>query len=228
MNFTSFDLDNTELLLQKMTTFADLLLNRRILEAKGKRYRIAEIEFYLSSAKGKNKDGITHCQPQQLTNDSWYVHRYFSSNKIKSKRRIGMDLTCGDKPTDLYGGILIRAIQDIDKLTDDTFYIYGPAKVFRTLIGEELISSSELALLEGQQVEYNEIVALREHNWDSEKVYSCPRDLGKSAPVQDKQKPYRFFIWGKKKHSRKEIDIFPYFIENKIDINFKNEFGRNF
>ena len=94
------------------------LMNKWLLKIGSKLYRITEIEFYLKSES--HDDIYTHGHPLQKEKGRWYFHGS------------GLDITFGTN--DFYGGILIRAICDIN---DNKKYIYGPlncvSEIFRNI-----------------------------------------------------------------------------------------------
>lgn len=85
------------------------LMNDWVIWSNGTPYRIAELEFYVRNAD--HDDNYTHGHPLQRTNGKWYMHGS------------GIDITCSSD--DHYGGILIRALQNLVD-TSATGYVYGP------------------------------------------------------------------------------------------------------
>ena len=153
------------------------LMNRWILDVESKSYRIAEIEFYYKSET--HNDPYAHAHALQKTKGRWYFHGS------------GFDITCGQKG--YYGGILIRAICDIE---DDKNYIYGPlsciTEIFSNVKGvyEAKISFGLKPVKEGELI--------------IEKPIAAPR-IGLN-PTKDTGKYeafYRYLIMPKKKHAEK-------------------------
>ena len=92
---------------------ADDILNHKILflPNKNKTYRIYEIEMYYCN--DQHKDLYTHCHPLQLENGSFYLHRLPNKVSFKEGTYKCMDYTLGDKNTNTYFGVLIRAMIDV-------------------------------------------------------------------------------------------------------------------
>jgi hypothetical protein len=88
---------------------ASEIMNDWILQIENKKYRITEIEFYLKH--DEHNDGYTHGHELQREMGKWYFHGS------------GIDITFGNECS--YGGILIRAIYNLDTHK----YVYGPIKV---------------------------------------------------------------------------------------------------
>lgn len=59
--------------------------------AKGKRFRIVEIEFYLVG--GVHDDVFTHQDKQQMTSCQWYFHK--TGGQYRSGNYKGLDITFG-------------------------------------------------------------------------------------------------------------------------------------
>lgn len=70
---------------------ADKILNETQLSANGKRYRINEIEFYLTGKA--HPDPFTHQDKQQLTSCQWYFHKHGA--KYRDGNYKGLDITFG-------------------------------------------------------------------------------------------------------------------------------------
>lgn len=91
--------------------YAQEFLNNTILIAKDKKYRICEVEMYYHSKE--HPDEYTHKDPLQLEFDQFYPHR-FRGKGYKAGTYKCMDIVRGDKEKDIYFGILIRSIQNIE------------------------------------------------------------------------------------------------------------------
>ena len=125
--------------------FADLaayLLNDVVLHISGHPHRMVEIEFYLYSTE--HPDPFTHCDPQQLTVDSWYFHRQ-NGKGYKGGSFKGLDITFGAE--DVHGGIIIRSIQSLA----DKSLVEGPCLVVNRIL--ELTAQDSIANLVAQLLE---------------------------------------------------------------------------
>ncbi len=155
---------------------ADNLMNKWAIQIESKQYRIAEIEFYYNSEF--HVDPYAHGHTLQNETGRWYFHGS------------GLDLTIGGNGS--YGGILIRAIYDLEGKN----YIYGPLKCVT-----ELFRNLPNVLLN------NISFGLTKANFpDSmkEEPIAAPR-VGLN-PAKDKEKCealYRFLIMPKYKHAEK-------------------------
>ncbi len=89
---------------------AKVLLNQTELVTKENFYRIREIEFYYYSAK--HTDFYCHRNDRQLKNNRLYFHRFKDPEKYVRLKQKGIDITMGNGKT-IYGGVLIRAIENI-------------------------------------------------------------------------------------------------------------------
>jgi len=107
----------------------DTLINRTILDINGKLHRLAELEIYLNDTI--HNDTFTHGDEQQKNPGQWYFHKMGKGFKGGSYK--GLDITFSQSG---YGGILIRAIMDIE--TKD--YIDGPS-----LVVDHILSLTEAA-----------------------------------------------------------------------------------
>lgn len=90
---------------------AKMLLNDYQLVTPKNNYIIREIEFYYYS--NIHQDCYCHKSPRQLTNSNLYFHRFKDHEKYQRLKQKGIDITIGDGKN-CYGGILIRAIQNIN------------------------------------------------------------------------------------------------------------------
>lgn len=154
---------------------SDELMNNFQISAGNEEYRIAELEFYWHSTY--HKDPYVHKNERQKTTSEWYFHGS------------GMDITFGNDES--YGGILIRAISDIN--TGE--YYYGPivcvSKIFST-IGNVFNPSFELK------------IEPKKHKWERQEILMGPR-VGLNPVHSQKfyEAPYRHLIFPKKKHAEK-------------------------
>lgn len=151
------------------------LMNHWILKTESKLYRISEIEFYL---KGEfHYDTYTHGHKLQKDKGRWYFHGS------------GMDITCGEN--DFYGGILIRAIYDIENAK----YIYGPLNCITELFSNIDVHETKVSF---------GLIPAKENTFQIETPIAVPRvglnvqkDTGKYGAL------YRFFVMPKQKHAEK-------------------------
>ncbi|MDA3818099.1 MAG: hypothetical protein PF486_12030 [Prolixibacteraceae bacterium] len=90
---------------------AKKILNSYNLIISEKAYRIREIEFYYYSEN--HTDFYCHNNPRQQEKANFYFHRFKDPEKYLRLRQKGIDITFGT-PDKSYGGILIRAIQNIN------------------------------------------------------------------------------------------------------------------
>ncbi|MCB9569955.1 MAG: hypothetical protein H6710_22505 [Myxococcales bacterium] len=87
---------------------AALLLGEVTLRIAGVAHRIAEIEFYWTSAV--HPDPFTHLDPIQRERGRWYFHRQGGTYKGGTYK--GLDVAVGAPA--IHGGILLRAIEAIE------------------------------------------------------------------------------------------------------------------
>jgi hypothetical protein len=152
------------------------LMNSWVLKVENSQYRICEIEFYFQSKE--HKDTYTHGHELQKKKGRWYFHGS------------GIDLTFGS--SDIFGGILIRAIYDLDKER----YIYGPLNTITELFGN--LSTAYL-----KQFAFG-LVYDSEKIMKTEKLIAAPRvGLNPNKIPEMYEKLYRFLIMPKKKHAEK-------------------------
>jgi hypothetical protein len=102
-----------------MAKMAAILLQYLVLRVGDRRYRIADIEFYLHSRR--HEDTYIHGDVEQLQCGRWYYNRAG-----------GVDLTFGNG-TDA-GGILVRGLMRLDAVGG---IIYGPQRVLRELLAAQ-------------------------------------------------------------------------------------------
>lgn len=171
------DFENLDRSFEKTATE---LMNDWVIWSHGTPYRIAELEFYVRNAD--HDDNYTHGHPLQRTNGKWYMHGS------------GIDITCGSD--NHYGGILIRAIQNLVD-TSATGYVYGPitcaAKLFEGL-NSVLLHDFSFGLAKDE----TGLIA------DREAPIAAPRvglRIDKNPAMFTKL--YRFLILPKKRHADK-------------------------
>jgi hypothetical protein len=109
---------------------ADLILNRAELVAAGTPLRVAEVEFYLKSAR--HPDPFAHAHPVQRDWGRWYFHRFGGAYRGGSFK--GLDLSLGDGTATV--GVLLRTavfpdgevIDGPSRLVDRLLALTGAAK----------------------------------------------------------------------------------------------------
>jgi len=188
---------------------------------------MTEVEFYLYH-EPNFQDTACHQNEFQLTNQHWYVHRYKKSLKMRSLGRTGLDLTCGDGSDVIYGGILLRAIMNVN---DHNEYVNGPANVVNQFMNElKWEEKEQLESIETEDIFENSYIKIAEAgHLEVKKVIECPRvRLGKNASIDYRMEPFRFLIYGARPHDEKEKTIFPYLNRTYHGRNeeFKLEFKR--
>jgi hypothetical protein len=75
------------------------------------RIRISSVELYLHKP-GVWEDRAVHKWPLQANAAGWYVHRRGKNYRGATRRCV--DITCGCKDVNAYGGLLIRGVENID------------------------------------------------------------------------------------------------------------------
>jgi len=180
---------------------AQKLLHHTQLKAGENFYRLAEIEFYVFVQGHENfEDPDTHKHPRQLLNGVWYLHR-------KAPERTGLEITFGNSDKNIYGGILIRAIQNVD---DEKDYTYGPAAVVKTLFESSGVTKNQLESLPVNRNTWLSVV--EKPNAFHDEIFACPRHLEGNIKKKFTDAPYRFFVLPQKKHVMKEKVIIPYLV----------------
>lgn len=100
----------------RFSELANYLMKKCCLLVGTTTIELMEIEFYYKS--NEHNDCNTHGDPNQLTSNGWYIHKWGTG--YKSGNYKGLDITFGNGVD--YGGILIRGI----KIKNE--YIAGPSK----------------------------------------------------------------------------------------------------
>lgn len=124
----------------------ELLRQTKIVTPKD-HFHLREVEIYYFD-KDYHPDPYAHKNKRQAEFGEWYFHRFTVVATFLNSNRNGVDITFGNKANNIFGGILIRKIQN----TRTSELIVGINKVARKLIenvGEELID--EIALGFGQK-----------------------------------------------------------------------------
>jgi len=174
-------------IVEKFEDYAEKLLNNTILKVKtnDKTFRICEIEMYYC---GKDHmDEYTHCNAMQLENGKFYAHK-FGSGTYKVGTYKCMDIVYGNKKKNIYFGILIRSIEDIET---GEFYC-GPCVSVNKLLGFYEVKEFKDFF---EDYDIDEEFTLEEvDDLKHEDIYIGPRvGLGDKYP-EFKNKEYRYAI----------------------------------
>lgn len=170
----------------KLNELSTYILNKIILRIKDQCYRICEIEYYIYC--DEHKDAYTHQNNDQLEFGKFYFHKY-KTGGYKSGTYKGMDITLGDKERNVYFGILIRSIYNLESKE----FIEGPCRTVNKML--ELFGKPDVkAFMVGKQQlsmddPQNE-VWLEEFNLPEEDVYQGPR-IG----LSDKYPEFRTILY---------------------------------
>lgn len=155
----------------KFDVIAHKLLNKVELVSGNTSFRICEIEFYLNG--GIHCDLFTHSDKQQLTHGQWYFHR--TGNQYRTGNYKGLDITFA-KGTKVYGGILIRAIEEIktQKLYD------GPCVSVNRLLSihgcNEVVPFIEKKGWDWHCTNVDNLIFIRDiEELEQRTLYKCPR-----------------------------------------------------
>jgi hypothetical protein len=179
---------------------AKLLLLQSNLIVANKAYELLDIEFYFYNEK-IHPDPYSHSfqyassvRKKQSVTGSWYFHRFTGIEKYTHTRR-GLDITYGDGEKQRYGGILIRAIKNLQ----ENRIISGPSRV----VGEIILAANDPHNLERIAFDMNAGVAFDPKqllhispikNPRTIPVFSSERfGLSDKDPGYRKKK-YRFFV----------------------------------
>jgi hypothetical protein len=179
---------------------AKLLLLQSNLMVANKAYELMDIEFYFYNEK-IHPDPYSHSfqyassvRKKQSVTGSWYFHRFTGIEKYTHTRR-GLDITYGDGEIQRYGGILIRAIKNLQ----ENRIISGPSRV----VGEIILAANDPRNLERIAFDMNAGVAFDPKqllhispikNPRTIPVFSSERfGLSDKDPGYRKKK-YRFFV----------------------------------
>lgn len=93
---------------EALNSAAAALMNSWDLWIAGQPFRIVEVEAYVHSPH--HADPYAHGDEGQATCGNWYFHKKGGTYKSGSFK--GMDLACGDKESNVFAGLLLRAIID--------------------------------------------------------------------------------------------------------------------
>lgn len=184
---------------------ADRLLNECYLLVNGKKFRLAEIEFYLKTVH--HPDDYAHCNPDQLVMHAFYFHR-FKNGTYKNGNYRGLDLSFGDADANAFFGILIRAICDIKTgaITE------GPCNVVNRILAEygydnimDFTNGENLNIFEN----HHDFLLVPCETLIRHRIYHGPR-IGLSDKYPEYQmRKYRFVIYRNriKKQKSKLVEI---------------------
>lgn len=175
----------------------DLLSNYHIKCGKNS-FNIVEIEFYYYDKK-LQPDCYTHCHDIQKNTLQWYLHRG-SNNGIKSESRKGIDIAIGNG-VDVYGGVLIRAIQD-----SEGNVIAGPSLSVDAIMG--VLDIQTIQLLEsnigGMSINQSPLKIVKRESQNSYYVYRGPR-IRLSGNKLFKDSLYRFALMQGKIENKEKL-----------------------
>ncbi len=179
---------------------ASLLLLQSNLMVANKAYQILDIEFYFYNEK-IHPDPYSHSfqyassvRSKQSVTGSWYFHRFTGIEKYTHTRR-GLDITYGDGTKERYGGILIRAIKNLQ----DGRIISGPSRV----VSEIIFAANDPLNLERIAFDMNAGLAFDSKELLHISAFAIPRPItvhsSERFGLSDKdpefrEKKYRFFV----------------------------------
>lgn len=150
------------------------LLRQTIIETTKESFYLREVEFYYFD-KDSHPDSYAHNNKRQLTFGEWYFHRFTDIEPFMKSNRNGIDITFGNEQEGIYGGVLIRKIENA--ATGELFV--GINKVVKELIrnvGEENVN--QLAHGSGQfAFDRKHIMRLEKDNHlFSSPIFKSPRN----------------------------------------------------
>lgn len=150
-------------------TIADIILNKLILRAGTKKFRICEIEMYFKNQA--HPDEYVHSNKDQKSYGKFYFHKYHNGT-FKSGTWKGLDMVLGND--NKYFGILIRSMMDFD--TGE--FIEGPCKSVNKILEQfNCTNVSELfdnEFVRGEQISMGQTLA------EGDKIYlEANKDLEK-------------------------------------------------
>ena len=105
------------------------LLRQTVIATSKNNYNLREIEFYLYD-EVLHPDTYAHKNKRQSEFGEWYFHRFTDIEPFLKSNRNGVDITFGNKEKGIYGGVLIRKIENAETKE----LIVGINKVARELI----------------------------------------------------------------------------------------------
>ena len=122
------------------------LLRQTVIVTPKNNFNLREIEFYLYD-EVLHPDSYAHKNKRQSEFGEWYFHRFTDIEPFLKSNRNGVDITFGNKEKGIYGGVLIRKIENVKTKE----LVVGINKVARKLIdniGRENVNN--IALGNGQ------------------------------------------------------------------------------
>lgn len=147
------------------------LMNEKCLLAGETRYRLTELEIYYNDGD-KHKDPYIHKDETQKSIGKLYYNGY------------GLDITFGDEEKNVYGGILIRGVKQLDGRCE---FINGPANVLKKI----MFQSGKID--EGVKIQLTDIEKQSEYEQTS---IVCSTRIGLTKKAVDTEnyieKDYRF------------------------------------
>ena len=87
------------------------LLRQTVIATPENNFYLREIEFYFYD-KDSHPDSYAHNHNRQLTFGEWYFHRFTDIDPFMKSNRNGIDITFGNEQKGIYGGVLIRKIEN--------------------------------------------------------------------------------------------------------------------
>lgn len=179
---------------------ASLLLLQSNLMVAGKAYELMDIEFYFYN-EDIHPDPYSHSfqyassvRKKQSITGSWYFHRFTGIEKYTHTRR-GLDITYGDGEKERYGGILIRAIKNLQ----DGRIISGPSRVVAEVIfaANDPVNLERIAFDMHAGLAFNPTELLHIRSLETPRtipVYSSERFGLSDKNPEYREKRYRFFV----------------------------------
>lgn len=185
----------------KFNDVADILLNHTILCTKDQKFRLCEIEFYYRS--DDHDDKYVHSKKDQMKFGRFYFHQY-GNGVYKSGTYKGVDLTFGSKKRNVYYGVLVRSICNIE--TGE--FIEGPCRSVNKILEinkahdvKEFVKDKKVPL----KLYDNKDLYIEHVDLDKEQIYIGPR-VGLSDKYPEfKDMKYRYAIMIKKIRKQKKF-----------------------
>lgn len=169
--------------------------------------RPVEVELYLHNSE--HPDPYVHRDEEQLTNMSWYFHR-FKNGTYKAGTFKGLDLTLGDGKS-TYCGILIRSIA-VTAADGSTSIIEGPCKTVDYILG--LYEVKSIQELVGSQAPFSALkndrhfVIVGVPKWEAP-IMAGPRICLSQKYPDYVNAPYRFVTSTGVKKAKKTLQPLP-------------------
>lgn len=191
LSYNKMELFNQNYTHNDFEAIADIILNKLILRAGNKRFRICEIEMYLKNQD--HPDKYVHSNPDQKSYGKFYFHKYWNG-AFKSGTWKGMDIVLGNE--DKYFGVLIRSMEDLD--TNE--FIEGPCRSVNKILEQfnckDIVELFEKEFIGISQIEMNnnKINLMADDTLEKCDIYKGPR-IGLSDKYPDYQNLlYRYAI----------------------------------